>query len=210
MTVAERYAIAVRRVSVEGEELWRATVRELPDVAEFAASREEAIDLMVDAIETLREAATEEGREFPEPIADDEDFSGRVTLRMPKSLHREVAMRAELEGASINTYIILALAKKQEQVVKSGQTADVHLASIKARIAAASSVAARHRIHIESPATDMLNLFSFNSPYEKYVNSAITGLIGNSAIVQVIDREQPAIELTNMGDPRRTRERQRA
>jgi predicted HicB family RNase H-like nuclease len=109
---AEHYAITVRRVSIEGEEFWRATVRELPDVAEFAETREEAIDLALDSIETLKQAAKEEGKEFPEPLEEEEEYSGRVTLRLPKSLHREIAMQAQLEDVSLNTYIVTALAMR--------------------------------------------------------------------------------------------------
>jgi predicted HicB family RNase H-like nuclease len=108
---AEHYAITVRRVSIEGEEFWRATVRELPDVAEFAETREEAIDLALDSIETLKQAAKEEGREFPEPLEEEDEFSGRVTLRLPKFLHREIAMQAQLEDVSLNSYIVATLAK---------------------------------------------------------------------------------------------------
>jgi len=108
---AEHYAITVRRVSIEGEEFWRATVRELPDVAEFAETRDEAIDLALDSIETLKQAAKEEGREFPEPLEEEDEYSGRVTLRLPKSLHREIATQAQLEDVSLNSYIVATLAK---------------------------------------------------------------------------------------------------
>jgi predicted HicB family RNase H-like nuclease len=108
---AEHYSITVRRVSIEGEEFWRATVRELPDVAEFAETREEAIDLALDSIETLMQAAKEEGGEFPEPLEEEDEYSGRVTLRLPKSLHREIVAQAQLEDVSLNTYIVAALAK---------------------------------------------------------------------------------------------------
>jgi predicted HicB family RNase H-like nuclease len=109
---AEHYSITVRRVSIEGEEFWRATVRELPDMAEFAETREEAIDLALDSIETLKQAAKEEGREFPEPLEEEDEYSGRVTLRLPKFLHREIATQAQMEDVSLNTYIVATLAKR--------------------------------------------------------------------------------------------------
>lgn len=110
MNDAERYAIATCKVVVDGEELWRATVREFPDLAEFADTREEAIDLAMDAIETLKKAAEDEGGEFPEPFEDEEEYSGRVTLRMSKSMHRVTAERAEREGVSLNSYIVECIA----------------------------------------------------------------------------------------------------
>jgi predicted RNase H-like HicB family nuclease len=113
MNDAERYAVTVRKVVVDDEELWRATVRELPDVAEFAATREEAMDLALDAIESLKKAAQEDGRPFPEPIDDEEEYSGRVTLRMSKSMHRATALRAIDEDVSLNSYIVECIAARQ-------------------------------------------------------------------------------------------------
>lgn len=106
MTDAERYAVTVRKVRIDDEEMWRATVRELPDLAEFAETREEAMDLALDAIESLKASAAEEGRPFPEPLEDEEEYSGRVTLRMSKSLHRAAAMRAVSEDVSLNSFIV--------------------------------------------------------------------------------------------------------
>jgi predicted HicB family RNase H-like nuclease len=86
--------------------MWRATVRDLPDLAEFAETREEAMDLALDAIESLKASAAEEGRPFPEPLEDEEEYSGRVTLRMSKSLHRAAALRAMSEDVSLNSFIV--------------------------------------------------------------------------------------------------------
>jgi len=110
MTDPDRYSIIVRKLHVDGEDLWRATVRELPDVAEFAATREEAVALARDAIEDLQETAAEDGTPFPEPVDEGDDYSGRVTLRMSKSMHRDVAERAEREEVSLNAYIVECIA----------------------------------------------------------------------------------------------------
>jgi predicted HicB family RNase H-like nuclease len=129
MIDAERYAITVRKVLADGEELWRATVRELPDLAEFAETREEAVELALDAIETLKSAAREERRPFPEPIEDEEEYSGRVTLRMSKSMHRVTALRAVDEGVSLNSYIVECIARNPPAGV-AVQTAETPFGSI--------------------------------------------------------------------------------
>jgi predicted RNase H-like HicB family nuclease len=121
MTDAERYAITVRKTIVEGEELWRATVRELPDLAEYAETRDEAIELALDAIGGLQSAAQEEGRAFPEPFEDEQEYSGRVTLRMPKSLHRAVALNALADDMSVNSYIVTTLAVTLSQYVRAAR-----------------------------------------------------------------------------------------
>ena len=110
MTDAERYAITVRKVLVDDQEMWRTTVRELPDLAEFAETREEAIELALDSIESLKASAAEDGRSFPEPIEEEEEYSGRVTLRMSKSMHRSAAQRADAEEVSLNSYIVECIA----------------------------------------------------------------------------------------------------
>ena len=120
MTDAERYSITVRKVLVDDQELWRATVRELPDLAEFAETREEAFDLALDAIESLKASAVEEGRPFPEPTEDDEEYGGRITLRMSKSMHRTVAERATVEDVSLNSYIVECIAIRLGSFVDRG------------------------------------------------------------------------------------------
>lgn len=38
-------------------------------------------------------------------------YSGKVNLRMPKTLHRDLARRAEEEGVSLNQFMVVALAR---------------------------------------------------------------------------------------------------
>jgi antitoxin HicB len=38
-------------------------------------------------------------------------YSGKVNLRMPRSLHRDLARRAEEEGVSLNQLMVVALAR---------------------------------------------------------------------------------------------------
>ncbi len=40
-----------------------------------------------------------------------EDYSGRLVLRIPRSLHRELKKAAEIEGVSLNQYMLYKLAK---------------------------------------------------------------------------------------------------
>jgi hypothetical protein len=109
MVDADRYAITVRRVEVDGELLYRGTVREFPDVAVYENSREEAFGGVLSVIDALRELAEEDGRPFPTPIEDEEQFTGRITLRMPPTLHKKLAEFADAEDASLNQYIVQIL-----------------------------------------------------------------------------------------------------
>ena len=103
------YNISIRRVNFEGEALFEARVKELPDLVEYAETFEEAYDLAVDAIETGAEAYAEQGRAFPEAQVPADDFSGRVTLRLPRSLHRTLTTAAEDEGVSLNQHLVNVL-----------------------------------------------------------------------------------------------------
>lgn len=38
-------------------------------------------------------------------------YSGKVNLRMPRSLHRDLVRRAEEEGVSLNQFMVVALAR---------------------------------------------------------------------------------------------------
>lgn len=38
-------------------------------------------------------------------------YSGKVNLRMPTSLHRDLARKAEDEGVSLNQFMVVALAR---------------------------------------------------------------------------------------------------
>ena len=99
------YNITVRRADFDGEVFFEARVKELPDVAEYADTFDEAYALAIDTIETTAEVFAEKGKAMPVPYEPVDDFSGRVTLRLAKSLHRNLAEGAEQEGVSLNQHI---------------------------------------------------------------------------------------------------------
>ena len=47
---------------------------------------------------------------IPEPLGDRE-FSGKLVLRLPASLHRRAALRASREGVSLNQMLVVAVAQ---------------------------------------------------------------------------------------------------
>ncbi|RJQ32754.1 MAG: type II toxin-antitoxin system HicB family antitoxin [Peptococcaceae bacterium] len=80
---------------------------ELPDLRYCVGTGdtiEEAIkDAMIAKDEWIK-AAHEAGIAIPEPGASDE-YNGRITLRIPKSLHKMVVDAAKREGVSANQYL---------------------------------------------------------------------------------------------------------
>ena len=70
-----------------------------------------------DAKRTWLTAAIEDKISIPEPSSEPElsEFSGQFKLRMPKSLHRSLAVNAKKEGISMNQYCIYLLTKNDAQ-----------------------------------------------------------------------------------------------
>lgn len=68
---------------------------------------------LYDALPTLFEEWIEEGHTIPEPTPEAEvDLpSGKLSLRLPRTLHAQVKHQAKEEGVSINDYISNALAQ---------------------------------------------------------------------------------------------------
>lgn len=109
MADPKSYGVTVRFRDFEGEECYEARVRELPDIAEYADSLEEAYKLALDSIATTVEILQEKGRAVPEPEDVSDEFSGRITLRIPKTLHKSLAQRAQEEGVSLNSMLTTVL-----------------------------------------------------------------------------------------------------
>ena len=45
------------------------------------------------------------GREIPEPSVEN-NFSGKVLMRMPRRLHAELVRAAKVQGVSLNQYLL--------------------------------------------------------------------------------------------------------
>jgi predicted HicB family RNase H-like nuclease len=101
-----KYNISIRKVAFEGSMYFEAKVKELPDIAEYAETHEEAYSLALDSITVTYEVFNEKGRTMPPPIEPIEDYSGRITLRLPKSLHRFLAETSDHDGVSLNQHIV--------------------------------------------------------------------------------------------------------
>ncbi|AEG01194.1 type II toxin-antitoxin system HicB family antitoxin [Methylomonas methanica] len=99
------YNITVRKGWFDGEHCYEARVAELPDVAEYADSFEEAYALAIDTIEVTAEMLAAQGKAIPSPMIPADEYSGRVTLRLAKSLHRSLAQAADMEGVSLNQHL---------------------------------------------------------------------------------------------------------
>ncbi len=96
-----------------------AKVKELEGCMTEGDTLEEAYKMIEDAKRAWLEVALEESIDIPLPESiREENYSGRILLRLPKSLHRKLAESAKKEGVSINAYIttLLSLASVKRKI----------------------------------------------------------------------------------------------
>lgn len=74
----------------------------------------EVAEMAEDARRGWLETAYAQGQELPLPSYPVE-HSGQFRLRLPKSLHRQLALSAEQEGVSLNQYVLMLLAQAEAQ-----------------------------------------------------------------------------------------------
>ncbi len=107
--VAEALAAPYHRVIRAYDDGFAAMVVELPGCFSSGETGAEAVTNLEEAMALWVEVELERGHDIPPPI-DTESFSGRVTLRIPPSLHERAAIRARLEGVSLNRLLSAAIA----------------------------------------------------------------------------------------------------
>jgi len=95
----------------EEDEGFIAVAPDLPGCSAFGASQQEALTELQDAIAAWKEAALATGNPIPRPSVPSEvaNYSGKVLVRMPKSLHAQIAKQAKSEGVSLNQHIVFLL-----------------------------------------------------------------------------------------------------
>jgi len=92
----------------EGATGWVAEVEELPGCISQGATPGEAVENVHDAMLGWISVALEDGKTIPEPYEEPE-HSGRFLVRLPRSLHSELARQARHEGVSLNQFVAIAL-----------------------------------------------------------------------------------------------------
>lgn len=104
------FTVHTERVVIDGDLYFKTTVYELPNVEVYEQTAAEAYDNIIQVIVDLHESAMKEGRPFPVPEARmDDEYSGRVTLRMGKDLHRRLDLQAKRNGTTLNAEIVAQL-----------------------------------------------------------------------------------------------------
>ena len=102
------YNYIIKPIEDESGSYFHATVLELEGCQSSGDSFQEAYEGLLEAMEGWLETKLEAGFSVPEPFNTDK-FSGRFVVRLPKSLHRRLAVEAEKEGVSLNQYALYKL-----------------------------------------------------------------------------------------------------
>ena len=88
-------------------------VKELPGCMTEADTKEEAFEMIEDAMRAWIEVGLESGDEIPLPDAvNNASYSGKILLRLPKSLHKELVEKAKKDNVSLNTYLVKLISER--------------------------------------------------------------------------------------------------
>jgi len=90
---------------------YTAEILEFPGCYAEGETAEEAVKDLEQAAASWIEAAIEQKQEIPEPL-DTYGYSGRINLRLPKSIHKQAVRFAQKEGVSLNQYFTGAIAAR--------------------------------------------------------------------------------------------------
>lgn len=109
MTNSNRYPAQI--FYSEDDEGFIATAPDLPGCSAFGETPEQALGELQTAIDVWRSAAKKAGNPIPNPSTPQTDPlpSGKVLLRMPRSLHARLIEQASTEQTSLNQLIIAML-----------------------------------------------------------------------------------------------------
>jgi antitoxin HicB len=101
------------RVLIPDEETgsYTAVILEFPGCIAQGDAPQEAYEHLENAAKEWIEAALDLKQEIPSP-SQSLSFGGKILVRLPKSLHRQLVLFAEREGVSLNQFIVSTLSEK--------------------------------------------------------------------------------------------------
>lgn len=100
-----------RLVIPNGDAGFVAEIVEFPGCFAVGATASEALDGLEDVASDWIAAALAQGQKIPEPL-DNAGYSGKLVIRMLKSLHQRAAFWAHREGVSLNQFIVTCIAER--------------------------------------------------------------------------------------------------
>ena len=173
MIETERYPLNVFWSEEDGGYIAVAT--DLPGCSAFGKTQAKAIAEAQDAIASWIEAARAAGNPIPAPSkpADRERYSGKVLVRMPKSLHAKLARSADAEGVSLNHLIVYILSDGHTSMHRTDQYF--------------SALANIGSVYIGNSLYNQYQTLCVNLPKSATLISSATGMI--ETLTGIIDRD---------------------
>lgn len=108
-----KYPVTIRPLTKDEGGGYLVEFPDLPGCVADGETVEEALNEAVSAMKSWIETAKSFGDPIPEPGISTK-FSGQWRLRVPKSLHAALTLRAKSEGVSLNTLAAVILAEGLE------------------------------------------------------------------------------------------------
>jgi antitoxin HicB len=100
-----------RTVVPESDGTFRAEIIEFPGCIATGETASEALANLEGVAASWLEATLARGQRIPEPI-ENAGFSGKLVVRLPKTLHKKAAHMAAREGISLNQFIVSSVAEQ--------------------------------------------------------------------------------------------------
>jgi antitoxin HicB len=100
-----------RYVVPESDGTFRAEIVEYPGCIAVGDTAAEALSNLENVAASWLEAVLAKGQRVPDPI-ENAGFSGKLVVRLPKSLHKKAAHTAAREGVSLNQFIVSSIAEQ--------------------------------------------------------------------------------------------------
>ena len=109
---ADYFKLPYSRVVVpEDDGTFRAEIQEFPGCIATGDTEVDALAALKDVALSWLESVAAMGKAIPEPM-EYLQYSGKLVLRMPKTLHRKAAVAAERDGTSLNQFIVSSVAEQ--------------------------------------------------------------------------------------------------
>lgn len=116
-----KYKVNLYPVETTNGEEWIARIPEVNNCGGSGSTPEEALKDVYKNLEVELEILREQNKPLPKTKTD-LDCSGKLLLRLPKSLHSKVAQIAEEEGISINQFIMFCISENVGQLEGAQKT----------------------------------------------------------------------------------------